>query len=67
MVISLIWLWLTLLVANFYPLIDGGLRQIWIVVRGKKAVKASTEIDDVDSPADTTTPPSEAVMVEPKY
>ncbi|KAL2819602.1 Sodium:solute symporter family-domain-containing protein [Aspergillus cavernicola] len=28
-VISLIWLWLTLVVAIFYPLIDGGLQQMW--------------------------------------
>lgn len=32
-VISLIWLWFTLVVAIFYPLIDGGLKQMWAVLR----------------------------------
>ncbi|KAL3465741.1 Sodium:solute symporter family-domain-containing protein [Aspergillus heterothallicus] len=31
-VVGLIWLFVTLLVANFYPLVDGGLVQIWEVV-----------------------------------
>ena len=31
-VISLIWLWFTLVVAIFYPLVDGGLKQIWAVL-----------------------------------
>jgi uncharacterized RDD family membrane protein YckC len=34
-VISLLWLWFTLVVAIFYPLIDGGLQQIWTIVRRK--------------------------------
>ncbi|KAL4872519.1 hypothetical protein BDV12DRAFT_210481 [Aspergillus spectabilis] len=31
-VISLIWLWFTLIVAIFYPLVDGGVEQIWAVL-----------------------------------
>ncbi|KAL4887682.1 Sodium:solute symporter family-domain-containing protein [Aspergillus karnatakaensis] len=31
-VISLIWLWFTLVVAIFYPLVDGGIQQMWAVV-----------------------------------
>ncbi|EXJ79152.1 hypothetical protein A1O3_08653 [Capronia epimyces CBS 606.96] len=62
-VIALIWLWFTLVVAIFYPLYDGGLKQIWIVLQGKTAVKASTEIDE-DS---LGTAPPEAVAVEPKH
>ncbi|KAI1103865.1 sodium/proline symporter [Jackrogersella minutella] len=38
-VICLIYLWLTLMVANFYPLYDGGARKIWIVVRGRIAAE----------------------------
>lgn len=34
-VVSLIWLWLALIVANFYPLIDGGLQQFWGIVTGR--------------------------------
>lgn len=34
-VISLIWLWFTLVVAIFYPLIDGGLQQMWTVIKMK--------------------------------
>ncbi|KIW26206.1 uncharacterized protein PV07_09319 [Cladophialophora immunda] len=37
-VVSLIWLWIALVIANFYPLVDGGLKQIWIVLRGAKGV-----------------------------
>lgn len=32
-VVSLIWLWFTLFVANFYPLVDGGLKKIWQIIR----------------------------------
>ncbi|KAI1629485.1 SSS family solute:Na+ symporter [Exophiala viscosa] len=59
-IISLIWLWFTLLVANFYPLIDGGAQQIWIVLRGKKGVKASTEVDE-DSGNSTPLPEPQSV------
>ncbi|KAG9796326.1 urea active transporter-like protein, partial [Aureobasidium melanogenum] len=59
-VISLIWLWFTLLVANFYPLIDGGLKQILIVIQGKRGVKGSTELPP-DS--ESSSPPPEQVTV----
>ncbi|KAL2444296.1 putative urea active transporter 1 [Exophiala dermatitidis] len=59
-VISLIWLWFTLLVANFYPLVDGGLKQILIVIQGKRGVKGSTELPP-DS--ESSSPPPEQVTV----
>ncbi|KAL3440589.1 Sodium:solute symporter family-domain-containing protein [Aspergillus insuetus] len=38
-VVGLVWLFLTLLVANFYPLVDGGARQIWeVLVAAKRSV-----------------------------
>lgn len=38
-VISLIWLWCTLVVAIFYPLVDGGLQQMWAVITRKGAIR----------------------------
>ncbi|OJI96223.1 hypothetical protein ASPVEDRAFT_78001 [Aspergillus versicolor CBS 583.65] len=40
-VISLIWLWFTLVVAIFYPLVDGGVKQMWavLVVARKKLLR----------------------------
>jgi hypothetical protein len=37
-VISLIYLWFTLFVGNFGPLVDGGLKKIWSVLRGQAEV-----------------------------
>lgn len=42
-VISLILLWLALIVANFYPLADGGIQQIWMLLTGRSAVKEKEE------------------------
>ena len=61
--ISLIWLWFTLLVANFYPLIDGGAKQIWTVIRGKKGTKGTTEYE---ADSGFSTPPTEQVSATPK-
>ena len=36
-VVSLIWLFFALLVANFYPLVDGGAKKIWLVVKWRQA------------------------------
>ncbi|KAJ9293557.1 hypothetical protein DTO271G3_7636 [Paecilomyces variotii] len=33
-IVAIIWLWLTMLMATFYPLIDGGFQQIIQVIRG---------------------------------
>ncbi|OTB03865.1 hypothetical protein M426DRAFT_73758 [Hypoxylon sp. CI-4A] len=46
--ISLIYLWFTLVVANFYPLYDGGARKIWIVLRGKVADTSETVDENRD-------------------
>ncbi|ETS83521.1 hypothetical protein PFICI_05397 [Pestalotiopsis fici W106-1] len=34
MVVAFVYLWFTLIVSNVYPILDGGYRQIWTVVRG---------------------------------
>ncbi|KAF4123119.1 urea-proton symporter [Geosmithia morbida] len=50
-VVSLVWLFLTLLIANCYPLVDGGVEKIWQVVR--YATKGSSEYAEdagVESP-----------------
>ncbi|GAD95708.1 urea active transporter [Paecilomyces variotii No. 5] len=33
-IVAIIWLWLTMLMATFYPLIDGGIQQIGQIIRG---------------------------------
>ena len=38
-VVSLIWLFFTLLVAIFYPLVDGGLKKIWLAINWRQASK----------------------------
>lgn len=38
-VVSLIWLFFTLLVAIFYPLVDGGFKKIWRVINWRQASK----------------------------
>ena len=50
LVVGLIWLFITLLVANFYPLVDGGLQQIWQVIAAvRKTTKDdSSEVIEVD-------------------
>ncbi|KAF2638816.1 SSS family solute:Na+ symporter [Massarina eburnea CBS 473.64] len=55
-VISLIWIWFTLLVANFYPLYDGGLRQIWTVIRGSKGNAENSPEEVADSSASSSAP-----------
>lgn len=52
-VVGLVWLFITLLVANFYPLLDGGLQQIWEVIAAvkksrKSAGDESAEVIQVD-------------------
>jgi len=49
-VVAIIWLWLTMLMVIFYPLIDGGIEQIGLVFRrsiqkpdGKRAAAESTK------------------------
>ncbi|OAL57436.1 SSS family solute:Na+ symporter [Pyrenochaeta sp. DS3sAY3a] len=62
-VISLIWLWFTLLVSNFYPLIDGGAKQIWTVLSGRKGTKGTTEYSDDSG---ISTPPTQEISAVPK-
>ncbi|EXJ87089.1 hypothetical protein A1O3_04047 [Capronia epimyces CBS 606.96] len=71
-VVSLIWLWVALFIANFYPLLDGGLKKIWLVLKGEKDASAVDETRSADiSPSSdsvTASPPGEkvAVVVEQK-
>lgn len=48
--VALLWLWVALLIANFYPLVDGGFKQIWIVLRGL----AGKDLNEKDSSGATT-------------
>ena len=40
--VALIWLWLAFIVASFLPLIDGGVRMIWMVLSGEKEGRTPT-------------------------
>lgn len=42
-VISIIWLWGTMLVAIFYPLVDGGIQQMRTIYRGLTSQKTSPD------------------------
>ncbi|KAK6832311.1 hypothetical protein RU639_003906 [Aspergillus parasiticus] len=42
-VVAIIWLWLTMLVAIFYPIFDGGIQQIGQVYRGLRAGNETKE------------------------
>lgn len=58
--ISLIWLFLTLIIAIFYPLVDGGITDIWEVIqyfRGKQAVVE----EETSKEEGTPSPPVEKV------
>lgn len=48
-IVALIWLFIALLIANFYPLLDGGLEKIWIVLRGQKDRGIARELQHVDA------------------
>lgn len=60
-VISLIWLWIALIIANFLPLIDGGAAQIWTVFKdvANGRVKFGKSEDKEESGTST---PSEGVV-----
>lgn len=38
-IVAIIWLWLTMLMATFYPLLDGGIQQTLQVYRGLVALR----------------------------
>ncbi|KAF2447889.1 SSS family solute:Na+ symporter [Karstenula rhodostoma CBS 690.94] len=50
-VISLIWLWFTLVVAIFYPLYDGGVAQMWTIIQGKTDKGSKSVESGSSSPA----------------
>ncbi len=57
-VVSFIWLWVTLCIANFYPLVDGGFQKIWQVVNRRQPAEGppsgestGTSTPSTDGPA----------------
>ncbi|KAF4460306.1 Sodium solute symporter [Fusarium albosuccineum] len=64
-VIAFIYLWFTLFVGNFYPLVDGGVQKIWTVLRGRKQVQesAQSESDTPGSEESSTLPKDDGVGV----
>lgn len=66
-VVAFIWLFITLLIANFYPLIDGGFHKIWIVLSGKKELPEEVETMEVKSgSASNSDPEEQAAVLEEK-
>ncbi|KAI5861153.1 sodium/proline symporter [Durotheca rogersii] len=67
-VVSLIYLFFTLLVSNIYPLYDGGIRKIWTVVTGRASRKGETSIEGQLEASDgsSDTPPAKQASVETK-
>ena len=54
-VVCLIWRWVALCIAVLYPLVDGGVKKIWIVFRGTKHIvenKISGDNSVSSAPAD---------------
>lgn len=49
-VVAIIWVWCTMLIAGFYPIIDGR-RQLLLVYRGLRGIK--TVDDDTESGTET--------------
>lgn len=59
MVVGIIWLWGTMLVAIFYPLIDGGIQQMGEVYRGlRKRKEVAKETRAANDKGDDSTSPS---------
>ncbi|KAB8264684.1 Sodium:solute symporter family-domain-containing protein [Aspergillus pseudonomiae] len=61
-VVAIIWLWLTMLVAIFYPIFDGGIQQIKQVYRGLRAgdeTKKGVGNETSSSPSISDTTPEE--------
>ena len=52
-IIAVIWLWGTMLVAIFYPLIDGGIQQMRQVYRGLTTSRRSSSEHVIPSQEDT--------------
>jgi hypothetical protein len=54
-VVAIIWLWISMLIAIFYPIFDGGIEQIRDVYRGLRGRKVVTEAIPRDGKGDTST------------
>ncbi|KAL4780388.1 Sodium:solute symporter family-domain-containing protein [Aspergillus varians] len=63
-VVGLIWLFITLLVANFYPLVDGGVQQIWQVITAASKSLSAGQRDNADESAEVIELPSAETQVQ---
>ncbi|KAJ9249383.1 hypothetical protein DTO207G8_6769 [Paecilomyces variotii] len=66
-IVAIIWLWLTMLMATFYPLIDGGFQQIIQVIRGLRQgapIYGSKKTDSSPSSSFTESRVNEATNVQ---
>ncbi|KAJ9229990.1 hypothetical protein DTO169E5_8629 [Paecilomyces variotii] len=66
-IVAIIWLWLTMLMATFYPLIDGGFQQIIQVIRGLRQgapIYGSKKNDSSPSSSFTESRVNEATNVQ---
>lgn len=57
-VVAIIWLWGTMLVAIFYPIVDGGMQQISEVYNGLTGRTGPVDIDYGKEEGDDSTSPS---------
>ncbi|KAJ5567768.1 hypothetical protein N7535_007074 [Penicillium sp. DV-2018c] len=57
-VVAIIWLWLSMLIAIFYPIFDGGIQQMRNVYRGLRGQKS---VDEVKSCNPNTSPSDEYI------
>jgi len=61
-IVAVIWLWITMLVTTFYPILDGGWQQIREVYNGWKNNKRTA----IDGTVPASPPSPEEVEVEGK-
>ena len=57
-VVGIIWLWISMLIAIFYPIFDGGIQQIRDIYRGLRGHNVVTEAIQGDGKGDASTSPS---------
>lgn len=51
---ALIWLWITLVVANIFPLVDGGAKRIYLVIRSTLKKEDKSVLGEVQNGHTTT-------------
>jgi hypothetical protein len=65
LVVAIIWLWGTLFVAGFYPIIDGGYDQVKAVYRALKAHRKASNNGQVQSSTPSSTASTNGVVMIP--